>query len=288
MKLRKRRMTMNQTSGDELNFEEPVVEETEVVQLQEGQEVPIEEPGKKEEPKPTGVTLTQEQYDELLKGKDSTEALSKGLEGLVETLKVPQQPANVQPQQGFDDKELEELAFKPGGFKEAVQKVAAQMLGQTQGPLAVGLVQQNRKLLKVDPKTSELFNKYEGEIEKKVQSLPVNIRMMPDVYEQAYRQVVFEKQDEIINDKAQKIADAAVKQALEKAGIKTEGGEETTPSKPAMYQEGQVRGTVQKAPTKKLYITTEDVQDMMNRGMDPKDKDQVESYIKNIKSRRAK
>ncbi len=172
---------MSQTLDTELEFEAGEDPEMEIVTLEPGQEPPKEGEKPEEEPKPAGVTLTEEQYRELLAGKDSTAALTQGLSQLGEALKPAQQPVNVPQQPGFDPKEIEELAFKPGGFAEAVQKVASQMLGQAQGPLAAGMVQQTRRMLKVDPKTSELFSTYEAEIEKRVQNLPPQYRMMPDI-----------------------------------------------------------------------------------------------------------
>lgn len=282
-------MATPQTLDTELEFEPAGEPEMEIVTLEPGQEVPKEEP-KVEEAKPEGVTLTAEQYQELLAGKDSTAALTAGLGQLAETMRQPAQPVNQPQMPGFDPKEIEELAFKPGGFTEAVQKVATQLLGQAQGPLAAGMVQQNKRLLKVDPQTSELFNTYEQEIEKRVRSLPVQYQMQPDIYEQVYKQVVFEKTDEITNKRAQKIAQEAVKEALEAAGIKPDGkaaGASGASQKPAMYQEGSVRPSVPKV-TRKVYVTKDDLEDMRERGMDPDDKDQIDTYVRIIKPRRAK
>ena len=277
-------MASPQTLDTELEFEPQAEPEMEIVTLEPGQEVPKEEPAQ-EEKKPEGVTLTPEQYQELLAGKDSTAALTKGLGQLAETMRQPSQPVNQPQMPGFDPKEIEELAFKPGGFTEAVQKVATQLLGQAQGPLAAGMVQQNKRLLKVDPQTSELFNEYEQEIEKRVRGLPVQYQMQPDIYEQVYKQVVFEKTDEITNKRAQKIAEEAVKKALEAAGIKPDGKAVGASPKPAMYQEGSVRPSVPKV-TRKVYVTKDDLEDMRERGMDPEDKDQIDTYVRIIKPRR--
>lgn len=274
-----------------VEFEEDGNEAPEIVQLEEGQQIPEEKAEENEEPAPAkGRVLSDEEYAELLRGKDSTAALTDGLGKLAETLRMPAQPANVPQQQaGFDPKELEDEAWKPGGFTSAVQKILQQQMGQQSGPMAAALVQQNKKLLRLDPSTKENFETYEKEIENRVRSLPAQYQMIPDIYEKVYQQVVIEKQDEIVQRRAQKIAEAAVAKALEDAGITKDETGKPKLKNPAMYQESGVRtATVQPKPKQKLYITQADVQDMMEMGMDPKDPDQVWAYTKNIKARRQK
>jgi hypothetical protein len=281
-----------QTLDSELEFETGGEDDLEVVSLESGQEVPKEEPEKKEDD--GSVTLSAEQYAEMMKGKDSTAALTEGLGRLAEGLQRPQQPINVMPQMPqFNPDEIEELAFKPKGFTEAVGRVVNQIMGQSQGPLAMGLVQQNKKLLKLDPNTSENFNLYEKEIEARVQSLPPQLRFQPDIYERAYRDVVFEKQEEITNRKAEKIAKEAVKKALEAAGITMNEEGEAQPKKksaPALYQEGSTRpvAAASQRPKQKIYFTADDRQRMIEKGMDPDDRDQCVSYYENVIKRRAK
>jgi len=276
----------------ELEFEPGQGDDLEIVNLEQGQEIPKEEEKEKEDD--GSVRLSAEQYAEMMKGKDSTAALTEGLRGLAEGLQRPQQPINVMPQMPqFNPDEIEELAFKPKGFTEAVGRVVNQIMGQTQGPLAMGITQQNKKLLKLDPNTSENFNLYEKEIEARVQGLPPQLRFQPDIYERAYRDVVYEKQEEITNRKAEKIAKEAVKKALEAAGISVDESGEVQQKKksgPAVFQEGQTRPIAGASvrQKQKIYITQEDKRDMYERGMDPDDKDQCVSYYENVIKRRAK
>lgn len=278
------------TTEPVVEFEDDGSNALEIVELEDGQQVPKEDPPAVVEAPSNKKVLTDEEYSELVRGRDSTAALTDGLGKLAETLKMPSQPANVpQQQQGFDPKELEDEAWKPGGFTSAVQKILQQQLGQQSGPMAAALVQQNKKLLKLDPSTKENFEIYEREIEGRVKALPPQYQMIPDIYEKMYQQVVIEKQDEIVQRKAQKIAEAAVAKALEDAGITKDESGKPKLKDPAMYQESGVRtGTVQPKPKQKLYITQSDVQEMMEMGMDPKDPDQVWAYTKNVKSRRQK
>lgn len=256
------------------------------------------EEGEKEEVQDK-IVLTKEQFEELNKKTDATATLSQGLQTLAETLTkqttsapAPTPAPNV-PELNLDA--LEQEAFTKGGFASAVQKVAERVIGQAIAPVAMGTVQQQKKLLKLDPSTSELFTKYEKEIDEKVNQLPPQYRVMPDVYEKAYQQVIFEHQQDIINERAQKLAQEAVEKALKEAGIempKKEGGGN---GRVALYQENSARSAVGYGSTSAsgdgkaaLKITVDEAEDMRIRGMNPKDPDQVRAYIDNVRARRIK
>lgn len=271
---------LNSTDG--IEFEQEGADEMEFIALGPGESEPKPEPEKK----PEGVTLTAEEYEKLLKGGDSTSALTAGLGQLAESLRNQPQPMNVPQAAPFNPDEIEELAFKPKGFTEAVSKVVGQMMGQMQSPLAQGLVEQNKRILKLDPATSELFTEFESDIEKIVQGLPPSLRFQPDIYERVYKDVVFRNQGKIIERMAQKKADEMVKKAGEK---KAEEGKKEG-NKVAMYQEGAPRGVAGAPPKAKktVYLTQDDVRDMVERGMDPSDSDQKKSYWENVASKRRK
>lgn len=239
-----------------------------------------------EKPEDNKIVLTKEQYEELNRKTDSTTLLSQGFQSLAEKLSVPQQPVKAQeapaPMPDLDMKELEREAFTEGGFAKAVQKVAERTVGQVMAPLAQGSIMQQKKLLKLDPSTKEYYEKYEAEIEQKVQMAPPNMRYLPDIYERAYQQVLFEHQNDIIQDKAAKIAEEAVKKALAEAGV---GAGAQPQRKVALYQENSTMSAV--APnmaaernTKSLSITAAEAEAMRLKAMDPKDPDQVRSFIK--------
>lgn len=247
-----------------------------------------------EKPKEDKVVLTKEEFEALKAKTDSTEKLSQSFQSLAEKL-VPRTP-NVQqvapaPMPALDPNELEREAFTSGGFASAVRKVAESMMSEALAPLAYETVQQQKRLLKLDPATSEYFTKYEADIEAKVQSLPPNMRTMPGIYEKAYQQVIFEKQQEIIQEKAAKLAEEAVKKALAEAGVQ---GQEGLPTrKVALYQEsGTVSAatgaSIAKQNSEIARITRDEAEEMRRLALDPEDNDQRWAYIRTIRARRTK
>jgi len=235
-----------------------------------------DEPVVEEKEEPDGVQLTKEQYDELLKGKDSVGAMSQSFKDLAESLK-PRGPVNVQApiRDDYDPVKLEEDLWKPGKAAEVITRVAQRVAGQQTGQMAIAAQDMEKRLLKMDPDTSEIFRKYEKEIEEKVEGLPVQYKYQPNVYGQVYRMIVQEKQEEIINFRAGKMAEEiakkAVEEALSAAGIRT-------PKGPSMQVE--TGGGAAARPKQRLVITSADREDMLESMMDPKDPEQVQAYLR--------
>lgn len=246
--------------------------------LEEGQEPP-----KPETPDPLAgkKVLTEEEYQALLQRQDSTAEMSRGLSTLAEKLSQPAQPQYREPprQEEMSEEELEKMLFQPGQGVEAVRRMLMREMAPLQGMTVQQQMMTNKKLLKLDPKTGELFSKYEGEIERRIQGLPPQARFRPDIYEVMYKEVLVDKQEEIIQDRAAIIAKAAVEKALADAGITTGGG--TAPKAPALRQEGG--GGAAPRPKKTMYLTPTDVKDMKERMMDPGDPDQRRAYYDRFK-----
>lgn len=268
---------MSEADIQEIQFETPEAQDYEVVTVA-GEEDLVEKPAEAA-PAPEGVTLTKEQYEALLKGGGNGDVLANGLNRLAETL-APQQQQQV-PVPEVDVLKLEDEALKPGQFVKTVEQIANKVAAQQTAQYAIANQVQEKKLLELDPKTQEIYKKYEAEIEKKVQALPPQYRFQPGVYTQIYRGVMQEHQEDIINDRAgamaQKIAEQAVAEALKKAGIKT-------PSSSSMYAETGGSTPVVR-PKTALRITERDVQNMKESQMNPKDPDQVRSYLEWKKER---
>jgi len=169
---------------------------------------------------------------------------------------------------------LEEEAWKPGKFAEVVGKITQRAVGQVAGQTAAAIQAQSKRILELDPNTSGYYKKFEKEIEQTVQGLAPQFRMMPNIYEQVYRDVIAKNQTTLIQEEAAKIAEKAVKEALEKAGV---GQAEQQVKKPTMYTENNPM--LRPTAVKKVYLTMSDKQDMEESGMDPKDKEQVMSYL---------
>jgi len=267
---------------DSMNFE-PTEDDLDFQILEDGQEPPAEPAA--EDPLKGKKVLTDEEYQELLKGNDGTATLSQGLGQLVEKLSAPpvQQPLN-QPQgpQGPTEEELEKMLFQPGQSAAAIRQILLKEMAPLQGANIQQQQMMNKKLLKLDPKTSTLYGKYEGEIERRVQSLPPQVRYRADIYEAVYKEVIVDKQEEIIQERAAEIAKKAVEDALAEAGL---GGDKNKTLKPpALRQEGGV--STPPKPKKTLYLTAADAADMRERMMDPHDPDQRKAYYERYKKGR--
>lgn len=250
--------------------------------LEEGQEPP-----KEQAPDPLAgkKVLTDEEYQALLQRQDSTSSLTQGLSKLVETLgrQGQSQPVNVPVVPSESDEDLEKALFEPGKSAETIRKILQREVAPLQGATIQQAMDTNKRLMKLDPKTSELFNKYEGEIERRIQALPPQVKFQPKIYEMMYKEVLVDKQDEIIQDRAAKIAEEAVKKALEAAGI-TQGG--AAPKAPALRQEGGLSAAPK--PKKVVYLTQDDLRDMRERMMDPNDPDQKKAYYERYKKGKVK
>lgn len=243
----------------------------EFVELGEGQEAPQEVV----EPKPAapvGVQLTAEQLQELIGKAGGGSAAMQGLEKIVERVGQAQPVQQYTPPPPvLSGEEFEKELFKPGNTAETLKKFIAEQLAPVQAQQTQALVQQNKELLKLRPETGAYFKKYEAEIEQLVRGAPAHVRMQPNVYEQAYQAVMANKQGEIIADQAKKMAEEMVAKALADAGI--------TPKKgPAVQMEGAPGGAVKPKAVQKVYITGADKRDMVERGLDPNDKEQLKFY----------
>ena len=258
---------MSDTEGFE--FEAATERDIEVVTLGDGEEAPSAEVVVEEGPKK--VEMTAEEYQQLLSKNDATVAMRQGIEALGEKLGRPVNAPQQAVVDDWDPAKLEEEAWKPGKFTDVVNKITQRAVGQMAGQTAVALQAQSKRILGLDPKTSEYYQQFEGEIEKRVQGLPPNVRYMPDIYERVYRDVVADNQSVLIEQKAAKIAEKAVEEALKKAGVgqnKGTGG---------VYSESNPQ--LRPVTTQKVYLTRADVMDMEGSGMDPRDTDSVRAYL---------
>lgn len=279
----------NENLDDDLNFEPSADgDDLDFQLLEPGQEPPAEPAA--EDPLKGKKVLTDEEYQALLQKQDSTSTLADSLGKLTQTLSAPAQPAAAPAPQGpapLTDEELEKLLFQPGQSATTIRQIVARELGQMQGMNIQQQQQTNKRLLKLDPKTSTLYTKYEADIERRVQALPPQVRYRPDIYEAVYKEVIVERQEEIIQERAAEIAKNAVEEALKKAGI---GGEASSAAggmkPPALHQEGS--GSAPPKPKKTMYLTAEDAATMREMMMDPKDPDQRRAYYERFMKGRKK
>jgi len=246
-------------------------------EAQDEEEVEVQQPGTQ-----GGVTLDKEALAELLASKANNGAMNQGFEKLVEQLSQ-RGPANVAPPvDDWDPTKIEEELWKPGKAAETIQKVASRIAAQQTGQTAMAAQEMEKRILKLDPDTSEIFKKYEKEIEQRVQGLPTQYRVQPNVYSQVLRVITQEKQGEIIQDRAtvmaKEIAEKAVAEALSAAGI-------TQKPKMGTAMQTEQGGGMPPRPKTVLRLTQRDVEDMQDSGMDPKDPVSVKSYLNWKKSK---
>jgi len=127
--------------------------------------------------------------------------------------------------------------------------------------MATGNLQLARKVMELDPEKGPTFKKYSNEIDGMVASAPPEIRTNPMIYEEAYKRVVTNHMDEILNERVAKAVEAKM---AEVQGQKSDG------SKPAStFTEG--RGLAQ--PTKRITVRMSQAQldRLKTLGIDPKD-----------------
>jgi len=257
---------------DDIVFSDPEQgpDDFEVAVLKEGEAPPGPEA---EKPDVTKVTLTADEYAALQARIDSNAALTQGLAKFTDKLGQPQMaPANVpQGPDSYDPVALEADLFATGKSVGTIEKIMERKLAGMQGQLLQNMIVQNKQMLQLNPKTAELYKAYEPEIEKRISMLPINIRMQPNIYEQMYRQVVMDNQEEIIEKRVKSRMETSAQEAI------TKQAEELKAKRQPLYNE-QGGGAV-KPPVPKVYLTSRDVQIMRESMLDPQDKDHVRVYL---------
>jgi hypothetical protein len=268
-------------SNDTIVFEEPVDNGYEVEVLAPGESAPVA-PTLEEAAaalKGNKIELTPEEYQALMAKGDSSAQLGNSLKEMV--AKLSGQPAANTPQavpDTYNPETLETQMFEAGKSVKTVESIAQRVMAQGQSAMAQTIIQQNKKILQLDPKTSELFKQFEGEVEKKIAALPMQYRMMPDIYEKAFQQVMIENQNAVIEMQVKKRVET-----LMAAGKKAE-----TPAPkagPLRNEQGTILPPTVKAGPTKLYLTVSGKQEMMEKFMDPTDPNQVRAYLDGKKGR---
>ncbi len=177
------------------------------------------------------VPVSKEKYEEMVKQGNSADVLNQGLQNLAETLKgrgessaaVPDQQRPGESDADFRERISKDL-FEDGKTYGALTEVMQKEFGPVFNQLAAGTVKLQKKVLRNDPETGEYFKRYEKDIDKFVEGLPAGQRMNPEVYEYAYKQVLQQKQPEVLEYEVEKRADKIFEEKLQQYGLKVEGG----------------------------------------------------------------
>jgi len=240
--------------------------QTELVILGAGQEAPSEAPVVDPE-----VLSLRKQVEDLSVRADSGDQIRRGIEGLgavINRAPAPQQISaepTVETQEEFD-RRIEEELFKQGqtgpALRKAIQKIAGETLGAQLNTAIGATVEQTKELLKLDPTTKDVFNRYSVEIENLVRNAPVNIRSQPNVYRLAYNEVLRTHQGELEEERTKVIVQKQFNELLEKNGLQVDD-EGNLKKKSEVFLEGGggVRTSVGATKTKKVYVqpTAEDI-----------------------------
>lgn len=259
----------NYGDGDQEEIEYVVVDPSELSNEE-------EETGSGED---TGeVKVTKEQYDELLGKGNSAETLNQGLANLAEVLKgqgkgtgdLPEQQQSGESDEEFKERISKDL-FEDGKTYGSLTEAMRREFGPVFNQLAAGTVKLQKKMLRNDPETGEYFKKYEKDIDKFVEKLPVGQRMNPEVYEYAYKQVMQDKQPEVLESELAKREDEIFEKKLSGLGLKYENGNIVSNNgEVAVYGATGGIGSSGK-PKKQVKVSREEYQRLSNIGIDIKD-----------------
>ena len=186
--------------------------------------------------KPEVVTMTPAEYAALKAQSDSAAAIAKGIEGLGAKLSTPQAPAPmpvnapVQTPEEFFTEHADDLFDKEKGAKvlgEYVKRVGEREYGGMFSAVSSQLAATKKELLAAkDPQ----YKKYESEIEALVNAQPPAVRIQPDIYERAWREIRSKHQSEIEEEAITERVNAAVEAKLKELGIDAKGASTTRPA----------------------------------------------------------
>jgi len=241
---------------------------------------------------PKGKTLTEEEYQELVRKGETANSLASPLTGLVEQLgRQQQQPVNVGKPEESDEEfyaRMENQAFVPGQFGKVMGEVQKRTLAPVLGQYSGIILDQAKKLMRVDPDNGALFRRFEGEIEREVERIPGQYRH-PKVYEEVFQRVLLKHQPEIIKETIEGQQPELEKAILAKYGLdpeklkkeQEEGG--IKPARQAVQSLGQRNSPISMGQGEGkggLKLFESEAERMSNQGLDPKDPDQVRSWLK--------
>lgn len=242
------------------------------------------------------IALSQEEYAKLVRGSDG-ENFSATLERLGDKLSQRQAPAAapVVPKKRRNDEEVEADVFKPGQTRSVVADIAEEVVERMVAPQAAQynaeIIKLNKRNLELDSERGPLYKRYKKEIDDLVESVPAGQRVL-DIFDRAFTQVIATKAPEIAASAKTEGLDEAVNARLKEMGFSDEEiAAKKTGKLPGPSQSllGPARVTAANPPKRTvLRMTESDVSAMARRGLDPKDSEQVKSYLDMKKARGGK
>lgn len=209
------------------------------------------------------------------KGGDQ-EAIRRELEELKQNVQSSQSPQQLQqlleavgqqPQKQKGESEDEFRERLKDNFLEDPYQYLDSYMSRRLAPeiqrLMEGNIEITKKLMRNDPEKGKNFKKYEKQIEEKVKSYPPQERLFnKDIYEKAYKEVVSENIDDLIEEK--------VRERLE--ALERSDGEKSKGSSEEEYRHTEVGGNPNPSLTgqrkkKRVVLTDEDREYCDKRGI---------------------
>ena len=243
-------------------------------------EVKAKEESEEEEKAPS---FKPEEIEEFKKRADSNDAykeslrlISEKLEKVGGTSNIPP-TANVMPQQPYESdeqysKRIEEEVWKSGSTLRIMREVIGREVAPEFHALRNITVQQEKKLLGLDPEKGQYFKRYSKDIDEVVSGLPPQQRVTPGVYEWAYDKVMSTKQGDIIEERVNSKVEELVKKKLEEMGISS--GE---PKVKGNFSEvGSASSGVPSSKKRRVTFSAEDQRRATEKGLD------LEDYLRGI------
>jgi hypothetical protein len=240
--------------------------------------------------KPEVVTLTPAEFAALKAQGDSAQAIQKGIEGLAGRMASPQPaaapPVNtpVQSPEEFFAEHSDDLFDKEKGAKvlaEYNKKVIERDFGPMFSNISAQLAATKKELLlEKDP----YFKKYEAEIEALVQAQPPNVRIQPNVYELAWRDIRAKHSKDIEDDSVNAQIDARVAERLKELGIDPAKPRQPE-GRPAAYVNSEGRSAPSATPAGKRTVRLPDEatrikleKEALRRGLELSDLLKIKGY----------
>lgn len=241
--------------SDDITFEDPGVEEAEVVVVDSEDDIPQEEVVDEEK-----LALKKE-LEEYKQKASSADALRDGVTALGD--KLAAQKSQEIPRPPELAKEMTKEEFNEKIYGENAKEFFDDYLDQRdkkRQPSQVnndGLVYIAKNQMKLDPEKKEFYLEHEKEIEAAIATLPANQRANPMSVEWAYKEVSKLHQEDIV----EKLVKERVAAALKEQGI-------DTVQPPAQFME---RGRTTAPPIRKksntIYMTKEQKDAAFARGI---------------------
>lgn len=231
------------------------------------EEQPAEEDGVPEEFRDTSKASIIAKLKELEGKQEEAAKLSDALAALAKAEpKVIVQPPQAPPPAPSKVETIEELRERLGE-KMTLDPIGTvlELQSQKTAPLiqqmATGNLQLARRVLELDPEKGATFKRYSSEIDGMVAGAPPEVRTNPMIYEEAYRRVVSNHMDDILNERVAKAVEAKMAeiQATQPKG---------SPPAPT-FTEG--KGLAQPAKRLTVRVSQAQLDKMKVLGIDPKD-----------------